>query len=168
VIPMFILVGEFVHYGVFRLALQRDQPLVRSPQRRTRHHDHHGVSCVLRDQRSNTATAATMSKVAIPSMKKYNYDPALNAGSVARGINPRRPHSPEHRACGVRHLHAAVDRQTLYGNIIPSIICTVLIGLTVSVICRVHPTWGPQSPRSSWSERFAALPRRSTSSFFSR
>ncbi len=34
---------------------------------------------------SNTATAATMSTVAIPAMKNYRYHPILNAGSVAAG-----------------------------------------------------------------------------------
>src|SRR4030042_3359554 len=34
---------------------------------------------------SNNATAATMTAVALPGMKKYSYDKALFAGSTARG-----------------------------------------------------------------------------------
>lgn len=34
---------------------------------------------------SNSATAATMGTVALPEMKKYGYDRALGAGSVAVG-----------------------------------------------------------------------------------
>ena len=34
---------------------------------------------------SNAATAATMSTVALPEMKKYNYDPKLSTGTVACG-----------------------------------------------------------------------------------
>ena len=34
---------------------------------------------------SNTATAATMTAVALPEMKKYNYDPILSSGSIAAG-----------------------------------------------------------------------------------
>jgi len=34
---------------------------------------------------STSATAATMASVALPEMKKYNYDPALATGVVAAG-----------------------------------------------------------------------------------
>ena len=36
---------------------------------------------------STSATAATMASVALPEMKKYNYDPALATGVVAAGGN---------------------------------------------------------------------------------
>jgi TRAP-type C4-dicarboxylate transport system permease large subunit len=34
---------------------------------------------------SNSTTSATMGTIALPEMKRYNYDPALSTGSVAIG-----------------------------------------------------------------------------------
>jgi len=159
VIPMFILVGEIVHYAGYSDSLY-------NATNRWFGHRRGGlaITTIMASAAfsaisgSNTATAATMSKVAIPSMKKYNYDPALNAGSVAAGstLGVLIPPSIVLVVYGI-YTQQSIGK-LFYGNIIPSIICTVLIGLTVSVICRVHPTWGPQSQRSTWSERFAALP----------
>ena len=86
VIPMFILVGEFVHYGGYNNSLYY-------ATYRWFGHYRGGLAittimaCAAFSaiSGSNTATAATMSTVAIPAMKKYRYHPILNAGSVAAG-----------------------------------------------------------------------------------
>ena len=86
VIPMFILVGEFAHYGGYNNSLY-------SATYKWFGHYKGGLSittimaCAIFSaiSGSNTATAATMSTVAIPEMKKYNYHPQLSAGSVAAG-----------------------------------------------------------------------------------
>lgn len=86
VIPMFILVGEFAHYGGYSDSLYR-------ATYRWFGHYRGGLAittimaCAAFSaiSGSNTATAATMSQVAIPAMKKYNYHPMLNAGSVVAG-----------------------------------------------------------------------------------
>jgi C4-dicarboxylate transporter DctM subunit len=127
VIPMFILVGEFVHYGGYNSG-------------------------------SNTATAATMSKVAIPEMKKYNYHPQLNAGSVAAGATLG-VLIPPSIVLVVYGLYTGQSIGKLFfGNIIPSAILTIAIAATVFFICWRHPDWGPKGPKSTWKERFQALP----------
>ncbi len=45
-----------------------------------------------------------------------------------------------------------------FGNVIPSVILTVLIAATVFYICWRHPDWGPKGPKSTWMERFKAIP----------
>jgi tripartite ATP-independent transporter DctM subunit len=45
-----------------------------------------------------------------------------------------------------------------FGNVIPSVILTLLIAATVLCICFRHPQWGPKGPKSSWTERMKALP----------
>jgi len=42
--------------------------------------------------------------------------------------------------------------------VIPSAILTILIAATVIYICHRHPDWGPKGPKSSWKERWKALP----------
>jgi tripartite ATP-independent transporter DctM subunit len=107
---------------------------------------------------SNTATAATMSQVAIPAMRKYNYHPMLNAGSVAAGATLG-VLIPPSIVLVVYGLYTGQSIGKLFfGNVIPSAILTILIALTVGYICWRHPDWGPAGTKSTWRERFKALP----------
>lgn len=159
VIPMFMLVGEIVHHAGYSDSLYH-------ATNKWFGHRRGGlaITTIMASAAfsaisgSNTATAATMSRVAIPSMQKYKYHPALNAGSVAAGatLGVLIPPSIVLVVYGI-YTGQSIGK-LFYGNVIPSIICTVLIAGTVAVICRIHPTWGPRSPKSSWKERFEALP----------
>jgi tripartite ATP-independent transporter DctM subunit len=159
VIPMFILVGEFIYYAGYNDSL------------------YHATHCWFGHHRgglaittimasaafsaisgSNTATAATMSTVAIPAMKKYGYHPMLNAGSVAAGATLG-VLIPPSIVLVVYGLYTGQSIGKLFfGNVIPSAILTLLIAATVFYICRRHPTWGPKADRCSWRQRFQALP----------
>ncbi|PIP42914.1 MAG: C4-dicarboxylate ABC transporter permease, partial [Deltaproteobacteria bacterium CG23_combo_of_CG06-09_8_20_14_all_60_8] len=95
---------------------------------------------------SNTATAATMSAVAIPAMKEYGYHPKLNAGSVAAGATLG-VLIPPSIVLVVYGLYTGQSIGKLFfGNIIPSVLLTVAILGTVAWICRMHPDWGPAGP----------------------
>lgn len=159
VIPMFILVGEFVHYGGYNNGLY---------QATYRWFGHYKgglaittiMACAAFSaiSGSNTATAATMSKVAIPEMKKYNYHPQLNAGSVAAGATLG-VLIPPSIVLVVYGLYTGQSIGKLFfGNVIPSAILTIAIAATVFFICWRHPDWGPKGPKSTWKERFKALP----------
>jgi len=159
VIPLFILVGEIVHYAGYNHGLYH-------ATYRWFGHYRGGLAmttimaCAAFSaiSGSNTATAATMSAVAIPEMKKYNYHPVLNAGSVAAGATLG-VLIPPSIVLVVYGLYTGQSIGKLFfGNIIPSFILTVMILGTVVLICRRHPDWGPSGPRSSWKERFEALP----------
>ncbi len=159
VIPMFILVGEFAHYGGYNNSLY-------NATYKWFGHYKGGLAittimaCAIFSaiSGSNTATAATMSTVAIPEMKKYNYHPMLNAGSVAAG-STLGVLIPPSLVLVVYGLYTGQSIGKLFfGNVIPSIILTVLIAATVLYICYRHPDWGPKGPKSSWRERFQALP----------
>src|SRR3989304_580786 len=86
VIPLFILVGEIVHYAGYNFSLY-------DATYKWFGHYRGGLAMttILASAAfsaisgSNTATAATMSAVAIPAMKEYKYHPLMNAGSVAAG-----------------------------------------------------------------------------------
>ena len=159
VIPMFILVGEFIFYAGYNDSL------------------YHATNCWFGHYRgglaittimasaafsaisgSNTATAATMSTVAIPAMKKYGYHPMLNAGSVAAGATLG-VLIPPSIVLVVYGLYTGQSIGKLFfGNVIPSVILTGLIVGTVFFICHRHPDWGPKGEKSSWRQRFRALP----------
>lgn len=159
VIPMFILVGEFAHYGGYNNSLY-------SATYKWFGHYKGGLAittimaCAIFSaiSGSNTATAATMSTVAIPEMRKYNYHPQLNAGSVAAGATLG-VLIPPSIVLVVYGLYTGQSIGKLFfGNVIPSAILTVLIAATVFYICWRHPDWGPKGPRSSWRERLRAVP----------
>ena len=158
VIPMFILVGEFIHYARYNDSLY-------NATYRWFGHFRGGLAlttimaCAAFSaiSGSNTATAATMSTVAIPAMKKYNYHPILSAGSVAAGatLGVLIPPSIVLVVYGV-YTGQSIGK-LFWGNVIPSVILTVLIAATVVFICYRHPDWGPKAPKSTWRERFGAL-----------
>jgi C4-dicarboxylate transporter, DctM subunit len=159
VIPMFILVGEFAHYGGYNNSLY-------NATYKWFGHYRGGLAittimaCAIFSaiSGSNTATAATMSTIAIPEMKKYKYHPQLNAGSVAAGATLG-VLIPPSIVLVVYGLYTGQSIGKLFfGNVIPSAILTVLIAATVIYICWRHPDWGPKGPKSTWIERFKALP----------
>jgi tripartite ATP-independent transporter DctM subunit len=159
VIPMFILVGEFVHYAGYNDGLYH-------ATYRWFGHYRGGLAittimaCAAFSaiSGSNTATAATMSTVAIPEMRKYNYHPMLNAGSVAAG-STLGVLIPPSIVLVVYGLYTGQSIGKLFfGNVIPSAILTVAIAATVFYICWRHPDWGPAGAKSTWKQRWQALP----------
>jgi len=159
VIPMFILVGEFIHYAGY------NDSLYHATHRWFGHYRGGlAITTIMASAAfsaisgSNTATAATMSTVAIPAMKKYGYHPMLNAGSVAAGATLG-VLIPPSIVLVVYGLYTGQSIGKLFfGNVIPSVILTLLIAATVFFICRRNPQWGPRGPKSSWKERLQALP----------
>ena len=82
----------------------------------------------------------------------------LNAGSIAAG-STLGVLIPPSLVLVVYGLYTGQSIGKLFfGNVIPSAMLTVLIAATVFYICFRHPDWGPKGPKSSWRERFRALP----------
>src|SRR4030043_1280726 len=150
VIPMFILVGEFAQYGGY------NNTLYFTTYKWVGHY--RGglaittiMACAAFSaiSGSNTATAATMSSVAIPEMKKYKYHPMLHAGSVVAG-STLGVMIPPSIVLVVYGLYTGQSIGKLFfGNVIPSVILTLLIASTVFYICFRHPDWGPSAARST-------------------
>jgi len=106
---------------------------------------------------SSLATAATMTKVAIPAMRRYNYDDAFSAGTVAAGgtIGILIPPS---MALIVYGLLAEQDVAKLFmAGIVPGIISVLVYMVAVRVVCIFKPHWAPPGVRTPWRERFSSL-----------
>ena len=158
VIPMFILMGELIFYAGY------SDTLYQAAYRWVGHRRGGlaitsilacaGFSSICG---SNTATAATMGAVAIPSMRKYKYHPMLMTGAVAAGSTLGVMIPPSI----VLVVYALYQYQSIgklfIGVLIPGLVLTGLLAVTVSVICLRHPEWGPAGERSTWSQRFASL-----------
>ncbi len=160
VIPLFILLGEIIYYagysGQLFDATQKWFGHRRGGLAITTVLASAGFSAICG---SNTATAATMSAVAIPAMREYNYHPVLKTGAVAAG-STLGVMVPPSIVLVVYGLYTGQSIGKLFfGSVIPSLVLTVLIVFTVVGICRLHPLWGPAHARSSWREKLAAVPR---------
>ncbi len=107
---------------------------------------------------SNTATAATMGAVALPQMKKYNYDTRLSSGTVVTGgtLGTVMPPSVVMIVIGLQ-TEQSIARLFL-GGILPAILLGILFVLTILVLCRLNPEFGPAGPKTSFTEKIKSLP----------
>ena len=106
---------------------------------------------------SNAATAATMTTVALPEMKKYRYNPRLSTGAVACG-STLGVVIPPSVVLIVIGLSTEQSIATLfYGSVVTGILLAFLMMLCVYLVCRRHPDWGPVGPRTGWLEKVSSL-----------
>jgi C4-dicarboxylate transporter DctM subunit len=106
---------------------------------------------------SSAATAATMAKVAMPSMRRYGYADSLAAGTVAAGgtIGILIPPSAAMIIYGI--LTESDIGALFIGGVIPGLITIALYCLVIMVVVRIWPKSGPPGKRVGWGERFRSL-----------
>jgi tripartite ATP-independent transporter DctM subunit len=107
---------------------------------------------------SNTATAATMTSVALPQMRKYGYDPILSTSAVACGstLGVVIPPSVVLMVYGI-YTEQSIGK-LFWGSTIPGLIMTFLFCITIYVMCVVKPEWGPPGDRTSMVAKIKAIP----------
>ncbi len=106
---------------------------------------------------SSLATAATMSQVAMPQMRKFGYSSALGAGCIAAGgtLGILIPPST------VLVLYGIIT-STSIGKLFAAGVLPGLVGILFYILAVRWTTWrdpeaGPPGERLSWKERFATL-----------
>lgn len=106
---------------------------------------------------SAIATAATMGRVAMPEMRRHNYDDRLASASIAAGgtLGVMIPPSILFVIYGLMTEQSI--GKLLAAGILPGILGTVLYMLAVSWSTARDPKLGPAAPRVPWRERLAAL-----------
>lgn len=106
---------------------------------------------------SNAATAATMTTVALPQMKKYRYDSRLSTGAIACGstLGVVIPPSVVLIVIGLSTEQSIA--RLFYGGIGAGVILAVLLMLSVYIVCTMHPDWGPMGPRTTFLEKIKGL-----------
>lgn len=107
---------------------------------------------------SNAATAATMTTVALPEMKKYKYEPILSTGAIASGSTLGVVIPPSVVLIVIGLYTGQSIAKLFYGGIGAGICLALLMMFTVYVVCLLHPGWGPVGPKSSFGEKVRALP----------
>ena len=106
---------------------------------------------------SNAATAATMTTVALPQMRKFDYHTRLSTGAIACGstLGVVIPPSVVLIVIGLSTEQSIA--RLFYGGIGAGALLTLLLMLSVVWVCRRHPDWGPVGPRVNFTERLVAL-----------
>ncbi len=106
---------------------------------------------------SSIATAATMSRVAYPSMKQYGYSDALATGSIAAG-GTLGILIPPSVIMVIYALMTEVNIGEMFAaGIVPGIVATALLMLAVRWTTWRDPASGPPGERTSWPDRWRAL-----------
>ncbi|MCG6876509.1 MAG: TRAP transporter large permease [Betaproteobacteria bacterium] len=106
---------------------------------------------------SSLATAATMSKVAMPSMRKFHYSEGLAAGSIAAG-GTLGIMIPPSVIMVIYGLMTETNIGSLFAaGILPGILAVSCYMGAVGWTTWRDPKAGPPGERSSWAERLRAL-----------
>ena len=106
---------------------------------------------------SSIATAATMTKVAYPSMKGHGYSGQLAAGAIAAGgtLGILIPPST------ILVIYGLVTETSIgklfAAGMVPGLLAVFMMCLTISYITWRDPSSGPAAERSGWAERFDAM-----------
>jgi tripartite ATP-independent transporter DctM subunit len=106
---------------------------------------------------SSIATAATMSKVAYPSMNRFGYSDALATGAIASGgtLGILIPPSTIMVIYGV-FTETNIGKLFAAG-IFPGILAAALLCVAVAYVTWRDPKAGPPGERASWRERWLSL-----------
>ncbi|MBL8363062.1 MAG: TRAP transporter large permease [Rubrivivax sp.] len=106
---------------------------------------------------SSIATAATMSKVAYPPMKRLGYADHLSTGVIAAGgtLGIMIPPST------IMVIYGIVTETNIgklfAAGVLPGLMCASMLMAGVAWMCWRDPAAGPAGERSSWAERWRAL-----------
>ncbi len=106
---------------------------------------------------SSVATAATMTQVALPEMRRAGYDRSFSAGLIAAGgtLGIMIPPSVIFVLYGIM---TETDISKLFAaGVIPGLLAVVLYSAVISIRARVRPESLPQGERYSWTARFQSL-----------
>jgi len=106
---------------------------------------------------SSLATVATMSRVAMPSMRRFHYAESLAAGSIAAG-GTLGILIPPSIALVFYGIMTETDIGKLFAaGIVPGIIGIVCYAAAVGIMTRINPSLGPPGDPLPWRERFRSL-----------
>ena len=113
-----------------------------------------GLAAIMGD---SVAEVVTMGKVAVPEMKKYNYDAQLATGCVAAGgtLGILIPPSLGFILYGI--LTEQSVGALFMAGILPGILLTFLFMVAIWIITARRPEAGPPGPKTSFKQKIVSL-----------
>ena len=114
---------------------------------------------------SSLATAATMSKVAMPSMRRYGFSDTLAVGSIASG-GTLGILIPPSVVLVIYGIMTGTDIGKLFlAGILPGLLTIGLYMLTIAITTAINPASGPRAERMDYKERLRRLKKVSAMAF---
>ena len=160
VIPLFILMGAFAFEAGMSEDLYRAvHTIFGSLRGGLAMATVAACACFAAISGSSLATAATLGRVAMPEMKKYNYDEALATGSIAAGgcIGILIPPSV------ILLIYGIITEQSIgklfMAGIIPGILEAAFYIITIWLLTKRNPALGPPGPRAERREKVRSFLR---------
>ena len=158
VIPLFILMGNFVaRAGLAHELFQAAYAFIGHLRGGLAHATVAACAGFGAICGSSIATAATMSKVAYPSMKRLGYSDSLSTGVMAAGgtLGIMIPPST------IMVIYGIVTETNIgklfAAGVIPGLISAAMLMLTIWIITGRDPEHAPPGERTSWPDRWRAL-----------
>jgi tripartite ATP-independent transporter DctM subunit len=106
---------------------------------------------------SSIASAVTMGRVALPEMKRYNYDDSLATGAVAAGGTLGILIPP---STGMI-IYAILTEQSIgrlfMAGVLPGLLLTTLFLIAIYLVTKRRPEAGPPGPKADFAHRMATL-----------
>ncbi|MBT3886367.1 MAG: TRAP transporter large permease [Rhodospirillaceae bacterium] len=106
---------------------------------------------------SSLATAATMTQVALPEMKRFNYDDSLATGSIAAGgtIGILIPPSVILVLYGI--LTESNIGELFLAGFIPGILTVIFFMTTILIVTAIYPETGPRGAKTTFAQKMGAF-----------
>ena len=106
---------------------------------------------------SSVATAATMSQVALPEMRRAGYEPGLSAGLVAAGGTLGIMIPPSVIFVLYGFMTETDITKLFFAGVVPGILAMLFYVVVVRYLGWRHPETMPRGPVHSWRERLESL-----------
>ncbi|MBL4598735.1 MAG: TRAP transporter large permease [Rhizobiaceae bacterium] len=106
---------------------------------------------------SSLATAATMSSIALPSMRRFGYSDALSTGSVAAGGTLGILIPPSVIMVVYGSMTETSIGKLFIAGLIPGLLGVLLYSGAIAVVTAINPKAGPAGPRLDWKNRWIAV-----------
>ncbi|MFH1647839.1 MAG: TRAP transporter large permease [Chloroflexota bacterium] len=106
---------------------------------------------------SSLASAVAMGRIAYPEMKRHNYDSKLSTGIIAAGgtLGILIPPSMGFILIGI--LTQMSIGKLFIAGIIPGIICVGFYIVTIYIMCKINPSIGPASPKTTLKQKIGSF-----------
>lgn len=158
VMPLFILMGNFINHA----RLSED---LYTASNAFIGHRRGGLAmatilasgCVSAVCGSSLATVATMSKIAMPSMRRFHYADGLAAGTIAAGGTLGVLIPPSIIMVIYGNLTRTDIGKLFIAGILPGLVAIALYMVTIVIVTQRRPELGPPGLRATIEERLRAL-----------
>ena len=106
---------------------------------------------------SSIATTATIGTVALPEMRRYNYDPGLAMGCVAAGGTLGIIIPPS----GILMIYGIIAQQDIgklfIAGLLPGIVLSIMFLIMIYVRVKLKPSLAPLGPKTTFKEKVLSI-----------